>query len=140
MISKERVKQMTKLAQYDGRDGRTRKRVETYFRKDYIAMELMKSFLSGTVAFCLLLGMWALYDLEQIIEEINQSDLMAFVVGLGIRYALFMAVYLVVTYIIYNGRYTRGRKELKDYYHRLKQVNGLYQDEENMPSADDWEV
>lgn len=139
MISKERVKYMTKLAQYDGKNTRNTKRVETYFRKDYIAMELIKSFLAGTVAFFLMLGAWALYDLEQIIDEINQSDLMSFVVGMAIRYVLFMAVYLVLTYIIYNRRYTRGRKELKEYYHRLKQVNGLYRDEENMPSADDWE-
>lgn len=140
MISKERVKHMTKLAQYDGRDARAHKRIAGYFRKDYISMEMMKSFLAGTIAFGLLMALWALYDLEQIVSEINKTDLTTFIVGIILRYALFMAVYMVVTYVIYNGRYTRGRKELKEYYHRLKKVNGLYRDEENMPSADDWEV
>lgn len=140
MISKERVKYMTKLAQYDEKDHRKRQRFADYFRKDYVAIEMLKSLVAGTAAFCLILGIWALYDMEQIMDEINRMDLIPFVTWIVIRYVAFMAVYLAVTYIVYNRRYTRGRKELKEYYARLKKVNKLYQEEETMPGADDWEV
>lgn len=140
MISKERVKYMTKLAQYDEKDQRQRQRFADYFRKDYVAIEMLKSLVTGTAAFCLILGVWALYDMEQVMQEINRMDLIPFVTWIVIRYVAFMAVYLAITYIVYNRRYTRGRKELKKYYARLKKVNKLYQDEEGMPGGDDWEV
>lgn len=140
MISKERVKYMTKLAQYDEKEQRTRQRFANYFRKDYVAIEMLKSLVTGTAAFGMILVVWALYDMEQVLEEINRMELIPFVTGLIIRYVAFMAVYLAITYIVYNRRYTRGRKELKEYYARLKKVNKLYQDEESMPGGDDWEV
>ena len=55
-------------------------------------------------------------------------------------YLVFLAAYLMITYIIYNRRYTKGRKQVKEYYNRLKRVSSLYREEENISNTDDWEV
>ena len=49
MLNQERVCEMTKLAIFDQKKGREYKPMTEYFRRDYIARELLKSFLTGTM-------------------------------------------------------------------------------------------
>ena len=51
MLNQERVCEMTKLAIFDGKEGRECKPMIQYFRKDYIGKELLKSFITGTIVF-----------------------------------------------------------------------------------------
>ena len=140
MISRERVRHMTRLAEYENREGETYKKVTQYFRRDYVAMELIKSFITGTIAFCLILLMYLLYEMENLAEQINSMDIMGFGIGIIIWYLVFIALYLFATYVIYNIRYSKGRKHLKIFYGRLKKISSLYLDEEKNQNIDDWEV
>ena len=134
MISKERVRHMTKLSEFENEESKACQKATQYFRRDYVAMELIKSFFAGTIAFGLLFVLWLFYDMENLVKKI----------GFGIRivmvYLVFLAAYLMITYIIYNRRYTKGRKKVKEYYNRLKRVSSLYREEENISNTDDWEV
>lgn len=129
MISRERVRQMTKLAAFEEREGRSCRKMTQYFRSDYVGVELLKSFLSGTLAFAIMLGIWAVCRMEYLMENINDMDLIAFGTDILIKYLVFMGIYLIVTYVIYNMRYTNGRRKIRQFYNRLKKVNGLYEDE-----------
>lgn len=44
MISKERVRHMTKLAEFENEESKACQKATQYFRRDYVAMELIKSF------------------------------------------------------------------------------------------------
>ena len=61
MLNQERVCEMTRLAIFDQKEGRGCRPMIQYFRKDYIAKELLKSFISGTAAYFIFLGTVALY-------------------------------------------------------------------------------
>lgn len=139
MISKERVRHMTKLAAFEEREGKSCHKMTQYFRTDYVGMELLKSFLSGTLAFGILVGMWLVYGLEVLMEEINNMDLIAFGTEVLIKYLVFIACYLIATYIIYNIRYTRGRKQIKLFYTRLKKVSRLYETESGQNNFEDFD-
>jgi hypothetical protein len=121
---------MTRLAVFDQREGEPCKPMIQYFRKDYIAKELLKSVVTGTVAFFLLLLMWGIYGAENLLEQINGLDIRQVLVTWVLRYAVFLGVYLLVTYAVYNVRYSRGRQKVKRYYLHLKKVNRLYRQEE----------
>lgn len=138
MINNERVKYMAKLAEYESTDGRTDQKTTQYFRRDYVAMELIKSFVTGTIAFGLICLMWMGYGMENLMEQINNMDIVGFATEIVIIYIAFMAVYLLVTYLIYNARYTAGRKNVKAFYEKLQKISRLYE-EENMSGAEDWE-
>ena len=45
MISKERVRHMTKLSEFENEESKACQKATQYFRRDYVAMELIKSFL-----------------------------------------------------------------------------------------------
>ena len=71
-------------------------------------MELIKSFFAGTIAFGLLFVLWLFYDMENLVKKINDMDMIGFGIRIVMVYLVFLAAYLMITYIIYNRRYTRG--------------------------------
>ena len=132
MLNQERVGEMTKLAIFDRNEGQRCKPMIQYFRTDYIAKEMLKSFIMGTIAFFLLAVIWGLYYTEDLIEQINSIDIRQIAVKGILCYGACMGVYLLITYIVYYVRYTKGRHEVKRYYMHLKKVNKLYREEEQV--------
>ena len=51
MIDQERVREMTKLAAYEQREGKKYRQVIRYYRGDFAARHLLKGFLYGTAAY-----------------------------------------------------------------------------------------
>ncbi len=132
MLNQERVCEMTRLAIFDQEEGRGCRPMIQYFRKDYIAKELLKSFITGTAAFFLFAGTLVLYRMEELLEQINSIDIRQTVIRGILLYAVWMAVYLSVTYAVYYMRYTKGRQKVKQYYLHLKRVNKIYREEDQV--------
>ncbi len=141
MVNEQRLHSMIKIAKFDANDGKSCKPMIQYARKDYVALQLLKSFVIGTIAFFIMLGLWVLYSMETLMKQINNMDLIQSVITLGILYGVFMVIYLLATYIIFNVKYTYGRKKVKKYYAGLKKINAMYLREERLKSNGnkDWE-
>ena len=116
MVNEQRLHSMIKIAKFDANDGKSCKPMIQYARKDYVALQLLKSFVIGTIAFFIMLGLWVLYSMETLMKQINNMDLIQSAITLGILYGVFMVIYLLATYIIFNVKYTYGRKKVKKYY------------------------
>ena len=141
MVNEQRLHSMIKIAKFDANDGKSCKPMIQYARKDYVALQLLKSFVIGTIAFFIMLGLWVLYSMETLMKQINNMDLIQSAITLGILYGDFMVIYLLATYIIFNVKYTYGRKKVKKYYAGLKKINAMYLREERLKSNGnkDWE-
>lgn len=141
MVNEQRLHSMIKIAKFDANDGKSCKPMIQYARKDYVALQLLKSFVIGTIAFFIMLGLWVLYSMETLMKQINNMDLIQAAITLGILYGVFMVIYLLATYIIFNVKYTYGRKKVKKYYAGLKKINAMYLREERLKSNGnkDWE-
>lgn len=132
MLNQERVREMTKMAMFDQKDGKKCGPMIQYFRADYISKEIIKSLLSGTAAFGVIAAMAVLYYAEDLMIKINSIDIRQTVINIVLCYVVFMGVYSLITYVVYYLRYTKGRQKVKQYYAHLKKVNRLYQEEERM--------
>lgn len=139
MISKERVRQMTKLAEYDAAEGKKYEKMTQYFREDYVALEMIKSFFSGTIGFGIAFLLWLMYEMETLSDLFILTDLVMLGVITVLVYVTFMVVYLLITYLVYNKRYTTGRKQIKKYFNGLKKVESMYSSEEQKTLQDEWE-
>lgn len=141
MVNEQRLHSMIKIAKFDANDGKSCKPMIQYARKDYVALQLLKSFVIGTIAFFIMLGLWVLYSMATLMKQINNMDLIQSAITLGILYGVFMVIYLLATYIIFNVKYTYGRKKVKKYYAGLKKINAMYLREERLKSNGnkDWE-
>lgn len=131
MLNQERVEEMIRLAIFDQREGEACKPMIQYFRRDYIVKELLKSFVTGTLAFAIMIGLGVMCQAEELVNSLNKVDFKGILTGFGVAYLIFMAVYFGVTYVIYYRRYSIGRQNVKKYYVHLKKVNRLYHQEDH---------
>lgn len=129
MLNEERVILMTQMASYESGEGRKNVRIGNYFRSDYIAVQVLKSVISGTIAFGIIFALYILYDFEVFMQDLYKIDLLAFAKNVLTNYAISIVAYGLLTYIISTYRYVKAKKSLKSYYHSLKKLSSLYGDE-----------
>lgn len=134
MIHEERVRQMMKLAVYDENKKRNQKS-EQYFRRDYIAYEMIKSFFCGSIGFFLIVILAGVYLNGKGLDVFGNQKFYYLLILVTVLYVVFMGVFLALTYMIYSTRYEEGRKEAREYHRILKKVNELYEQEENAKTA-----
>ena len=126
MLNEEKIKLMTRMAAYEENEGKRSMQIGNYFRSDYIGLQVMKSVISATIAFAIVIAMYIFYDFESVMKEIYQVDLLATGKQILISYVVFVGIYAVITYIIYAYRYTKAKKSLKKYYTHLTELSGFY--------------
>lgn len=73
MVNEQRLHSMIKIAKFDANDGKRCKPMIQYARKDYVALQLLKSFVVGTIAFFMMLGLWVLYSMDALMESDQQN-------------------------------------------------------------------
>ena len=129
MLNEERIKLMTKMAAYEANEGKKNVAIGNYFRGDYIGLQVIKSIISATLAFLIVFGLFIFYDFEVFMSDIYKMDLLGFGRTVVIVYLIFVAVYALISYMIYTYRYTKARKSLKMYYNNLKKLAYLYDKE-----------
>ncbi|MCI9384754.1 MAG: hypothetical protein K1W36_19715 [Lachnospiraceae bacterium] len=129
MLNEERIKLMTKMACYEADEGKKNVAIGSYFRGDYIGLQVIKSIISGTIAFVIIFAMYILYDFEVFMADIYKMDLFGFAKTAIVDYLIFIASYAMVSYGVYTYRYTKARRSLKNYYNNLKKLSYLYDKE-----------
>ena len=75
MLNQERIILMTKMASYEKNEGKKNDSIMNYFRGDYVWLQVMKSFVCGTIAFGVVFGMYIFYDFEVFMLDIYKMDL-----------------------------------------------------------------
>ena len=131
MLSQERIKLMTRMAAYEENEGKKYMSIGSYFRSDYMGLQIIKSVLSATLAFLIIAGLYVYYHFDTLMQDIYRVDLMAIGKTVLIYYAGFVIGYSLITYIVYSFRYSRAKRSLKKYYHHLKQLAAIYDIERN---------
>lgn len=129
MLNEERIKLMTKMAAYEADEGKKNVAIGNYFRGDYIGLQVIKSIISATIAFVIVFGLFVFYDFEVFMSDIYKMDLLGFGRTVITTYLIFVAVYALISYMIYTYRYAKARKSLKMYYNNLKKLAYLYDKE-----------
>lgn len=129
MISEQRVKLMTRLAAYEQKEGKKNEEIGSYFRGDYISLQILKSVISATMAFILIVALFVFYDSELFLSDIYKIDILEYVKKLIMYYFVFTGVYVLISYVVYAIRYRKAKKRLKVYFNNLKRLQILYQRE-----------
>ena len=129
MLNQDRVILMTRMAAYEGGEGKKNMAVGKYFRSDYVSIQVLKSFISGTISFALVVALYAYYNFETLMAEMYDMDLLDYVGGILRKYVWFIAIYLLISYVVCTLKYMGARKKLRRYYKNLKKLNKLYHEE-----------
>ena len=126
MINEEKVRAMNRLALYEHGKGKKYLPVSKYYRTDYVGLALIKNLFLITIGYFLILAVLAVYFSEYLMNNIHRMDLRALGIYLGAGYVILMGVYMLITLIIYNVKYYRAKKSVKEYYGQLTRLEKMY--------------
>ncbi len=130
MLNNRKVRLMTQLAIYEKGEGKKDFKLAKYYKTDYARFNVLKTALAVTVAYVILCGMFALYKLQYILDNVLTIDYLA--IGwkaLGI-YIGIMSFYLICTLLGYSIKYSLSRKKLVKYYRMLRKLKDIYKEED----------
>lgn len=113
---------MAKLQAFHDRKGKECYPVIKYFRRDYVGFQLLKGFVSGTIAYGVMMLMWGICNMEMLMETIHTMDLRQFLIDILLRYLLFLIVYLSAVWVYAQTKYNRVQKEIRGYNRHLKRL------------------
>lgn len=126
MLKEERVILMTRMASYEKDEGRKNMKIGSYFRSDYIAVQILRSVICSTIAFVVIFGLYLLYNVDELMQEMYTMDLFAYAKTILTYYVAAVVGYGAITYAVCSWRYVRAKRSLKNYYNNLKKLNSLY--------------
>ena len=129
MLNNEKIRLMTRMASFDEIEGKKDIAVNGYFRGDYIGKEVIKSFIYGTIAYCIMFAVYIAYDFDIFMQDIYKMDLIEFGKSVGILYAKLIVAYMLATYLVYHIRYKHARRGLRIYYNNLRRLSVMYRNE-----------
>lgn len=126
MLNENKVKMMTKMAIYEKNEGRRMLKTARYFKSDYIAFGILKTLITTTIAYIIMLIMYVLYNMESIIKDINKIDYTEVGTNLIIGYVAMIAVFSAIAFVVYGKQYDNSRNGLKRYFSRLNKLERFY--------------
>lgn len=129
MINENRVIAETRLAIYEAHGAAADDRINSYYKSDYVTGKVLVSFLCGTIAFLLIAAVYAFYHFEDVMLQIYNSDIAAMIASIITNYCIFIAIILVLTFLIASYRYNRAGDRLEAYYDELYRLAANYKRE-----------
>lgn len=126
MLNENKVKMMTKMAIYEKNEGRRMLKTARYFKSDYIAFGILKTLITTSIAYIIMLIMYVLYNMESIIKDINKIDYTEVGTNLIIGYVVMIAVFSAIAFVVYGKQYDNSRNGLKRYFSRLNKLERFY--------------
>lgn len=129
MLNNDKIRTMTKLAVYEEIKGKEDLKMANYYKTDYVRLQVLKTSVSATLGYVLILLLITMYKADYIIAKVVTLDFVRIgqlVLGF---YIIIMAIYITSTIIWYNYKYNKSRKNLSKYNKMLKKLINFYQQE-----------
>lgn len=126
MLNEERIRLMTKLAIYEEGEGKKIIPMSHYYRSDFISREIMKSCIVGTILYGILLGLWLIYQMENLKGILFGGNIKELAIQAVLSYVCFLGIYLLITYLVASIIYSKGKKSLKKYQSILKKIEKMH--------------
>lgn len=132
MVNQERVKQLYKIALYEQTEEKEHRQAGQYYRSDYIGKEVLKSIISGSIAYVIMVLLWAISNWDLVLYQINTLEIIDTLIMMIVIYVGFMMIYLFATAVVYYFRYKHSKKRLDAYVEDLKVAHSMFEREEKL--------
>jgi len=137
MVDKRRLYLMIAMARFKDRKTGNSIRISNYHQRDYIAMKLIVNFLITTIAYILLLAFYAMYNLEDILSNLNEMNLRPIVAIIIVFYLVFLGVYTVIAFTRARIDYVRADADMEQYENALDRMSRMYREEDRLSAREE---
>lgn len=129
MLDKRKVRLMTRMALYEQNEGREDIRISAYYKKDYVSLKMIGTFIWTTIGYVCLLGLVFLWGMTGWMEKLNLALLIMLAAVIILGYLALLIITMTATSRICEKKHRNARMRMKRYNHGLLQLMKLYEKE-----------
>ncbi len=136
MLNNRKIRLMSRLAWYEKKEGKGDIKLSTYYKTDYVRLNILKTVIAVTFGYLMILAMITLYQSEYLIANavnLNYKQIGMTILGI---YLVILIVYIVCSAIGYAFYYDSSRKKLAKYFRMLRRLRMIYREEDGEAEAD----
>ncbi|MGN0316325.1 MAG: hypothetical protein ACI4E1_00135 [Lachnospira sp.] len=126
MLNENKVKMMTKMAIYEKNKGKRMIKTAKYFKGDYITFGVLKTLITTTIAFIIIIGLYVLCDAEGMVKAVSRMGYADFATTVAFVYVFFMIIMTCIAILVYRAEFVNTREGLKRYFSRLNKLERFY--------------
>ena len=136
MLNEEKVKSMTKAAAYEKGPEKKNIDIGSYFRVDYVGLQMVKSGVAYVVAFVIIAALWVMSQAEELMLMLGNMEYLKDIIKLlVIIFVIGLVIYESLVYAYYSFKYQQAKKSLKGYHSHLKKIDKFYESQESADSS-----
>lgn len=132
MIQQDKLKTMTQLALYEKKKGKQDFSIYNYQREDFIRFQGIKTLIAATVAFLIIVGFIAAWNIEVIITHFDAYDYKRIGLVILAAYVVFLVFFMKITSNQSRDLYNEVRPRVRKYYRNLRKMEAFYDEEDKV--------
>lgn len=126
MLDKEKIRAMTWLASYEKEHENDVFRIYERSRYDYVMSHAFSSFISFSICFILVFGIYIIFNSDVFFYNINLDGIGAMLRKVILMYLGMLGVYMLVVAVTFSIRYKKAEDGADVYTTRLKKFYRKY--------------
>lgn len=126
LLNENKIKMMTKMAIYEKNDGKKMLKTAKYFKNDYVTLEILKTLVSTTMAYLVIVALYSLCKVDLLVVNMNTFDYAAMSKTVAGYYVALLVIFGIIAGLVYSRRFEQSRKDLKKYFSRLNKLERFY--------------
>ncbi|RHR31928.1 hypothetical protein DWX43_04560 [Clostridium sp. AF19-22AC] len=131
MLDKNRIRLMTKMAQYEKTLAPEDLKISSYYKKDYASLNTLITAIWVTAGYALVAGLVILCNVDALLKDLTVTKLIFIIaVALG-AYIVLLVTYCVCAGSFYKSRHNKAKQRVKKYYRDLSRLGKMYVKENN---------
>lgn len=125
MLDKRRIRLMARMSAYEKRHIKQDLKISTYYKKDYASLNTWITLLWITAGYVIIAVLYALCNMDSILENLNLSKLILLVgVAAGV-YFIMVIIYCICASSYYKARHNKAKQRVKRYYRDLARLEKI---------------
>ena len=126
MLNEKKIITMSRMAMYDNGHKKKCLKIGSYYKKDYISLQVIITFIWTTLLYLVGVAAWGLWKMEEILSEFSIEYLIDLGIWIGGLYLVALIIVGIISGFIYRDKYNKALFIAKGYYRALGDLHHIY--------------
>ena len=129
MLDKNRIRLMTKMAQYEKSLAPEDLKISSYYKKDYASLNTLITAIWITIGYAMLVGLVVLCYVDALLKDLTITKLIMLAGIIVAVYVVLLITYCVCASCFYKSKHNKAKQRVKKYYRDLSRLGKMYMKE-----------
>ena len=120
---------MTRMAAYEEKKGKEDIPISSYYRKDYVGLNVLITILWTTIGYGLFLGLVLIGGMDNFLESLTITKMIILALIIVVGYFVVLIFCATRAGSLYRKKYNKAKQRVKQYYRDLARLGKLYKRE-----------